>query len=145
MRKIIFLIFTIYIIIALSSCSIKNEEKEIYSDVINNYKRDKISIIDSTTIGYDTYGPYEFSNFKKQLNTLELETFEDFIVKNRYPSNIQKNFKSQKNITLMSNVELNKIFENNKDGWQILRNKYGNSHTILNISRVGFNKDKRKR
>lgn len=141
MKKITYLITAIYSIICCVSCSKENDELDIYSELINGNKFDgNIVVIDSTTIGFDTYGPFEFSYFKKQLGGLELETFNDFISKNETPSMIQKNLKTDKNIIFMSNVELDNIFKDNEDGWQTLRKQYGKYFKVLEFSKVGFNK-----
>jgi hypothetical protein len=129
------------------SDDISMDEYAVYSDFYNNgisevdsLSIDKLVFIDSTTTRYklsDDELKYLESNFGL---TLSESLVEDFRQKNFRTYKINPFFDLEIDYVLISQNELNMLFE--KDGWAAFYEEYPNSQGITNLSRVGFNHEK---
>lgn len=121
---------------------IPNSEYEVYSSVIlsENYPQsvNKIVIhqLTSNSTGCDTYDC--FQNFKNYTLKNDSMLVDDFKNKNAKAYELENKFSIPQTVILISDGELNEIFQNNK-GWGAFYEKYPNSSGVISISRAGFN------
>lgn len=141
MKKILLLFFVLITTFWFS----QNTENEIlYSIIINNFKKAKITAIeDVTSNGHidEEDEEYKFDFVKKSLIGIEKETFDSFMEQNKESSKLQINFKTKKKIVWTTKNEMTEIFRKGK-GWKEFYEKYGKTQGILSFSNIGFNKAK---
>ena len=148
--KKIFLLFLF--LFSFSSNAQKSESVEIYSNLINEFNHAKrIVISDSTSIDFTDLDRLnfeklrkEFSEFENELKNQELqeETFKDFKNQNINSEKILKSEIPNDKIVLISSEEVDKIFKNNRKGWDHFYRKFPKSQGILTLSKIGFNENK---
>lgn len=129
-----------------------NENKKILSKIINSFdKAKKIAITEQSTIQGITQDEkkldsIKFSHFSYRLKCLDEDTFNDFILKNKFSIKIKDDFYTQKNIVILKEQEIKETF---KDfiyiGWKNFYKKFGEeTQGLLTLSRIGYN-DKKNR
>ena len=88
-----------------------------------------------------------FSSFKEILNIftnyISKQCIEDFYQKNQNSDKLKQELKLLKDYIFISNEELNNIYQE-KNRWKIFYKKYQNSSGIITLSKITFNKSKRK-
>jgi len=144
--KKIFLLFLF--LFSLSSNAQKSESLEIYSNLINEFKQAKrIVITDYTSIGFTDLDRLNFEQLRKEFSEfknqdLQEETFKDFKNQNINSEKILKSEIPNDKIVLISREEVDKIFKNNRKGWDNFYRKFPKSQGILTLSKIGFNENK---
>lgn len=129
-----------------------NENKRILSKIINSFnKAKKIAITEQSTIqgiiqGEKKLESIKFSHFSYRLKCLDEDTFNDFILKNKFSIKIKDDFYTQKKIVILKEQEIKEVF---KDfiyiGWKKFYKKFGEeTQGLLNLSRIGYNNKKNK-
>ena len=117
-------------------------EYEVYSSVIlsRNYSQEVNRIVIQQLTNNQTWcANYDcFQNFKNFSLKKDSMLVNDFKNKNAKAYNLENKFSIPQTVILISEEELNEIFQNAK-GWDAFYEKYPNSSGVIQISRVGFN------
>jgi len=121
---------------------IPDSEYKVYSSVILS-KNDpqsvnKIVIYPLTYNQTICYNYDCFQNFKNYSLKNDSMLVGDYKNKNARTYKLANKFSIPQTVILISEEELNEIFQNKK-GWDEFNEKYSNSSGIIQISRVGFN------
>ncbi len=119
---------------------IPDSEYEVYSAVIlskNDPRSVKKIVIYPLTYNRTVCYNYEcFQNFKNY--SLKNDSIEDYKNKNARAYKLENKFSIPQTVILISEEELNQIFQSEK-GWDAFNERYPDSSGIIQISRAGFN------
>lgn len=145
MKQIVILLGFFFPLILLSQVS---DTYEIYSKIINKdfKKYNKITIENFTDSRIYRLNDSSYVFIKNELTCLKKETFENFIDVNKEIDTLKNNFKTKKEILILSTIEVDNIFETNSSwendyGWDDFYKKFGDTQGLLEFSRVGYSKD----
>lgn len=124
---------------------IVSEDYEVYSVLLNElYVRDgssPIVIAELTSIDWlSAKDVKEDLAVVAQRNLETQELVNDFITKNLQPYSLRCDFKSNSACVVLSSDQVLAIGQK-EDGWKVFLNKYP-GQSLINLSRVGFNKGK---
>ncbi len=127
------IIFTALIIIfvGVSLCcqtketnQLTEQEYAVYMTVLRE-KPENFIVVDETTV--DKYGEVSTGYLKELFKELHIETFDNFVLKNKKSSTIEKNFPTKNGYPIISKDTFNK--------------KHSESGRYYVFSRVGFSED----
>ncbi len=123
---------------------IPNSEYEVYSSAIlsRNDPRsvNKIVIYPLTynqTVCYNYDCLQNFKNYSLKNDSILVDDYKN---KNAKAYRLENKFSIPQTVILISEEELNEIFQN-ETGWDTFNERYPNSSGIIQISRAGFNTD----
>ncbi len=125
---------------------IPNSEYEVYSSAISSVilsdfshtsvNKIVINQLTSNQTGCDYYDCFQnFKNYSLKNDSMLVDEFKN---KNAKAYKLENKFSIPQTVILISDGELNEIFQNNK-GWGPFYEKYPNSSGVISISRAGFN------
>jgi hypothetical protein len=125
---------------------ISEEEFLVYNAYIEEAFSEKtIVILDHTFWGVCGVGAYGCTTFSFSLSEdmpeLQPETYDDFEAVNEGPYALKDLFDVSKEIVLISEEKLLRIFDEGGGGWEEFYDLYPSSQGVLLLSRVGFNAD----
>jgi len=125
--------------------SVTAEEYFVYDAVLGSgFARDGVQLLvikDHTGIDLATRQPVEgeLERVQEHLgSSIELETVNDFGVKNRRAHALERHLCLDIPYVLLSEIELNEVLDTD-EGWDLFYVTYPNSRGIITLSRVGFN------
>jgi hypothetical protein len=126
------------------------EEYAVYSALIQSKyiagNRPALVVIEEETVksdGAQFSVDQAFGIMRSWRPKLDEDVFADFKAKNQAPSALERRFTLSVDYMLMSEQELSSTFASgHTTGWDDFYKKYPNSHGIVTLSRVGFNKAK---
>lgn len=165
MKKIQYLVFPLFLLLILTNCfnkkddvlpeyklnpvdSIDVNEYQVYSLILKeNFKSSKELVIKQKTvvlIASSMINGYQES-IKKDNPDLDATLFSDFTEKNDSSFNLGTQLTvPSKTITLITSEEVAHFFTPTdvNQGWNDFYKKHPNSNGMIDLTRVGFNKDK---
>ena len=112
------------------------ESNTVYEALLNQqFERNKDLVIQSKSNLKFIY-PEDFDLYRDDFESLEKETFDDFIKNNSHPKYLR--IQSGKNIKYISLLQVKFIFRD-EEGWDRFYKKYPNAPGIITLSNIGFN------
>jgi hypothetical protein len=114
-----------------------DEEYKVFLTILGNDRRDFVirDKIEGTALGQ-----YGIDNLKQTFEEINSDIAEDYVLRNKESAQIEKRFPTKNDYILITENELNKLFESRRD-WAGFYKKYPKSGGIYTFSRVGFSPD----
>ncbi|NCN39355.1 MAG: hypothetical protein COY38_04110 [Candidatus Aenigmarchaeota archaeon CG_4_10_14_0_8_um_filter_37_24] len=156
-KKLYFGLFLLLIILAIGLIvlnsknsipveEIENEEYTIYSSLIDGmYATDQVDLIvimDHASLGGHESLDQTLNYVSQQIPEIEKDTLDDYKIKNTQNYPLENSFNIKAKVILISQVDFDRIFRPDIDGWEQFYKIYPKSQGIMTLSRVGFNKEK---
>jgi hypothetical protein len=117
------------------------EEELVYAALLqDNYSSDLYVLMNLTQT--DVIGLADndtFQRIEKSLTDLEPETLADFKSRNEESHTLKTSMILGSQYILMSKEDMQSLFGENKNGWDIFYNRYPEVPGIITFSKVGFN------
>jgi|SRR5215216_1624816 len=115
------------------------DDYSVYSVVLNDEeyvdaKTSQVVIRNHTLSGF-TGGPIQNSSLSR-------ETIDEYESKNRSTTPLKAELNLKVRYTLISDEEVDKLFEDHVAGWESFYSKFPGSKGLMHVSRVGYNSDR---
>ncbi len=120
------------------AAQVEQEEQAVYAAYFKDKAGPLVILQDTATDISPDSQQQTLEYIRSDLENLSGETLEDYLYRNRQPSQLSADMQIGVDYVLLSEDELSAIFHQ-PDGWEIFNQKYPRSgYTVL--SRVGFNR-----
>jgi hypothetical protein len=146
----------LFAILSMFACSLNNiikprvqtdpeaEEQAVYAAILKVMTRGSPVVIDfhtATGMGSENLDQ-TFDYLKEQMgDKLTQELTDSFKSRNDQPYALAQDMQIGVEYTLISDTEMQELFNGEQDGWDVFYSRYPNSPGITTFSKVGFNAD----
>lgn len=120
---------------------------DIYNFILEKYYSDSSLVIIRQKVEYSLPRPFYYSDYytdiKKNMPKVDTTAYLNFISINDSVSFMDNSFKLKTStVKLISENEWNYYFDKGQDAWKYFYRKYPKSGGIIELSRIGYNKEK---
>ncbi len=136
--KILIVVISIFLTGCNQNDNLIEREKVVYKTLLESFGLDE-----SSHLMVKSMSVMEYTNFKsREADFKESEAYNSYIQLNKIPSKSTIDKNSFKNLSLLSNDDLDNIFQySDLDfSWNVFRQNHPKASGIFGFSKVGFNK-----
>jgi hypothetical protein len=130
------------VVLTPSPVRLDDEQQAVYAALLQSlYSSSNFVIIDTTATGPGGVGDTAaiLDNVLQNMHGIDSETVDNFRVRNNQAYPVSPHMDLGTPYTLLTQDQMNQLFNQNQDGWQLFYEQYPGAPGITTISQVGFN------